>query len=331
MRPRTGLSRRPSRSASALETRAQFAADIKQSLALEPRQLPSQYLYDDLGSALFEAICQLPWYQVTRAETRLIDDFAADVLALADQPSRIVELGPGSGEKLERLVRRGHAGGRPLSIHLVDVSASALTSASLRLSAIGGIRVTRHERTYEEGLALAMKSDAASPTLVLLLGSNIGNFSEPDALSLLQTIRAAMGPGDSFLMGVDLVKPEDELRQAYDDPLGVSAAFNLNVLLRINRELGGNFDLRAFRHHAVWNAASSRMDMYLVSTRKQRVRIAGVDLEFDLRDGEAVWTESSYKYTPDGLIGQLGNSGFESMAQWIDRDAGFALTLARTT
>ena len=117
---------------------------------------------------------------------------------------------------------------------------------------------------------------------------------------------------------------------AYDDPLGVSAAFNLNVLLRINRELGGTFDLRAFRHRAVWNAACSRMDMFLVSTRDQRVRIDAVDLEFELRDGEAIWTESSYKYTPDGLITQLEHSGFESMAQWIDRDAGFALTLART-
>jgi uncharacterized SAM-dependent methyltransferase len=126
------------------------------------------------------------------------------------------------------------------------------------------------------------------------------------------------------------VKSERDLQWAYDDPLGVSAAFNLNVLLRINRELGGNFDLRAFRHRAIWNAGSSRMDMFLVSTREQRVRIESVDLEFQLRKDEAIWTESSYKYTPDGLITQLRNSGFESMGQWIDHDAGFALTLART-
>ena len=174
-----------------------------------------------------------------------------------------------------------------------------------------------------------MRTESGDRTLVLFLGSNIGNFDQRGSAALLERIAASLAPGDAFLIGADLVKPERDLLMAYDDPLGVSAAFNLNVLLRINRELGGTFDLRGFRHHAVWNAACSRMDMFLVATRAQRVRIAAVDLEFELREGEAIWTESSYKYTPDGLITQLGQAGFESIAQWIDGDSGFALTLAR--
>jgi uncharacterized SAM-dependent methyltransferase len=166
--------------------------------------------------------------------------------------------------------------------------------------------------------------------LVLLLGSNIGNFDARASAALLGRIRAVLAPGDAMLMGADLVKPESDLLLAYNDPLGVSGAFNLNVLLRINRELGGNFDLPAFRHRAVWNAACSRMEMFLVSTRRQRVRIAAIGLELDLEDGEAIWTESSYKYTAEGLIEQLRGAGFASAAQWIDRDAGFALTLARS-
>ncbi len=175
-----------------------------------------------------------------------------------------------------------------------------------------------------------MRQESGDRTLVLFLGSNIGNFDQRGSATLLSRIAASLAPGDAFLIGADLVKPEPDLQLAYDDPLGVSAAFNLNVLLRINRELGGNFDLRAFRHRAVWNAACSRMDMFLVSTREQRVRIEGVGLDFTLREGEGIWSESSYKYTPDGFVKQLRDSGFESMAQWTDRDAGFALTLART-
>ncbi len=191
------------------------------------------------------------------------------------------------------------------------------------------LRVVTHQAPFEDGLDAIMREESGDRTLVLFLGSNIGNFDQRGSAALLARIAASLGPGDAFLIGADLVKPERDLLLAYDDPLGVSAAFNLNVLLRINRELGGTFDLRAFRHHAVWNAACSRMEMFLVSTREQRVRIEAVDLEFELRDGEAIWTESSYKYTPDALITQLEHSGFESMAQWIDRDAGFALTLAR--
>ena len=303
-----------------------FAEDVRHYLQLSPRQLPSMYLYDALGSALFDAICELPWYAITRAEMQLLECHRTEIFAHLPALTRLVELGPGDGRKLKTLVE---GTSEPLIAHLVDVSAGALERAAHTLSDALNLSVVTHQAPFEDGLDAIMREESGDHTLVLFLGSNIGNFDQRGSAALLSRIAASLAPGDAFLIGADLVKPERDLALAYDDPLGVSAAFNLNVLLRINRELGGNFDLRAFRHRAVWNAASSRMDMFLVSTREQRVRIDGVDLEFELRKDEPIWTESSYKYTPDALITQLERSGFTSRAQWIDRDAGFALTLAR--
>jgi L-histidine N-alpha-methyltransferase len=304
-----------------------FAEDVRHYLQLSPRQLPSMYLYDALGSALFDAICELPWYAITRAEMQVLEQHRMEIFSHLPGVTRLVELGPGDGRKLKTLVE---GTSDPLIAHLVDVSDGALARAAHTLSDALNLRVVTHQAPFEDGLDAIKREESGDPTLVLFLGSNIGNFDQRGSAALLERIAGSLTPSDAFLIGADLVKPEPDLQLAYDDPLGVSAAFNLNVLLRINRELGGTFDLRAFRHRAVWNAACSRMDMFLVSTREQRVRIDAVDVEFKLRDGEAIWTESSYKYTPDGLIMQLENSGFESMAQWIDHDAGFALTLART-
>jgi L-histidine N-alpha-methyltransferase len=304
-----------------------FAEDVRHFLQLSPRQLPSMYLYDALGSALFDAICELPWYAITRAEMRLLERHRAEIFARLAGVTRLVELGPGDGRKLKTLVEDTS---EPLTAHLVDVSAGALERAAYTLSDTMSLSVVTHQAPFEDGLDAIMREESSDPTLVLFLGSNIGNFDQRGSAALLKRIAGSLSPGDAFLIGADLVKPERDLLVAYDDPIGVSAAFNLNVLLRINRELGGTFDLREFRHRAVWNATCSRMDMFLVSTRDQRVRVEAVDLEFELREGEAIWTESSYKYTPDGLVIQLENSGFRSVAQWIDRDAGFALTLART-
>jgi dimethylhistidine N-methyltransferase len=315
-----------------------FAEAVRHYLQLTPRQLPSQFLYDTLGSALFDAICELPWYGITRADNRLLAAHRDEIFAHLPGLTRIVELGPGDGRKLRTLVE---GTSEPLTAHLVDVSDRALARAAHTLSDALHVAVVTCQASFEEGLD-AIASDirraaAAQPgpgdseerTLVLFLGSNIGNFDPPASAALLERVNKALAGGDAFLMGADLVKPERDFLLAYDDPLGVSAAFNLNVLLRINRELGGDFDLRAFRHRAVWNAACSRMEMFLVSTKAQHVRIEAIDLDVDLEEGEAIWTESSYKYSADGLIEQLESAGFEPVAQWIDRDDGFALTLAR--
>ncbi len=300
-----------------------FADDVRHSLQLTPRQLPSVYLYDALGSALFDAICELPWYGITRAETRLLASHREEIFAHLPGLTRIVELGPGDGRKLRTLVE---GTSNALTAHLVDVSAEALARAAHTLSEAHHVDVVTHQASFEDGLETIGGDDR---TLVLFLGSNIGNFDPAASAALLERIRASLAPGDALLIGADLVKRERDFLLAYNDPLGVSAAFNLNVLLRINRELGGNFDLRAFRHRALWNAAGSRVEMFVVSTRAQHVRIEAIDLDIDLEDSEAIWTESSYKYTAEGVRNQLHTAGFEPVAQWIDGDDAFALTLAR--
>jgi dimethylhistidine N-methyltransferase len=309
-----------------------FGNDVQYYLSLEPRQLPSRYLYDALGSALFEAICELPWYRVTRSELLLIRQHADAIFDCVGRISRVVELGAGSGEKLATLlsaadVARRHPG--RIDAHLIDVSATALLMARQTLSSLP-VSVIDHQASYEDGLrAFGAACPASGRTLALFLGSNIGNFDAPAAEALLRSTRAALQPGDALLLGADLVKPEADLLLAYDDPLGVTAAFNRNLLLRINRELGGDFDLDRFAHRAVWNDHESRIEMHLVSLARQRVTIPSAALSFTLRGGETIWTESSYKFTPANLIDHLETTGFGLLEQWVDHEAGFAITLVR--
>jgi len=310
------------------DLRTAFAADVRESLQRSPRQLSSRYLYDELGSALFEAICRLPWYRVTRAELRLLAAHGRAVFRHTGRVSTIVELGSGSGEKLATLIDAGRSAEAPLAVHLVDVSASALALSARALTALDAVHVVTHQAPYEVGLdEVASASRAPGRTLALFLGSNIGNFDPPGADAFLRDIRRALAPGDALLVGADLIKPERDLLLAYDDPLGVTAAFNKNLLVRINRELGGDFDIDAFAHRAMWNAAASRVEMHLVSRRRQRVRVAAAELDFEMAAGESIWTESSYKYDAAGFVRLLERAGFRLASQWIDREGGFALTL----
>lgn len=312
---------------------AQFVADVRRDLALSPKQLQSKYLYDPLGSSLFDAICRLPWYRITRSELRLLSRHAREIVdALGRSPSRdgdgtIVELGCGSGEKLVILAEALQDRGASAHVHLIDISSQALEQTEQRLTRLH-FSVVGHQSTYEDGLRTAAAArDRRGRVLVLLLGSNIGNFDPPAAAAFLTRIRAMLAPGDLLLLGADLVKPVDRLLAAYDDPLGVTAAFNLNLLVRINQELGGNFDLARFRHRAIWNAPAQRIEMHLVSGARQQVRVAAADLDVRFEAGEHIWTESSYKYDPDQLIGMGRRAGFPFSRQWIDPDACFALTL----
>jgi L-histidine N-alpha-methyltransferase len=253
---------------------AQFAADVHYYLLQSPRQLPSRYFYDELGSALFEAICRLPWYRITRAESRLLTAHGSDVFRHLGSASTIVELGSGSGDKLRLLIEASGPRRGSLDIHLVDVSASALESSARMLNSLDHLRVATHQATYEAGLAdVARHTPPGAHSLVLFLGSNIGNFDPPGAEEFLRNIRANLGAGDALLLGADLVKPERDLLLAYDDPLGVTAAFNRNLLVRINRELGGDFDIDRFAHRAVWNAADSRVEMHLVADTAQQIHV----------------------------------------------------------
>ena len=311
--------------ASPATSREIFATEVREYLERAPRQLPSKYLYDELGSSLFEAICRLPWYRITRAESSLLARFAKDILQPLRRPLSIAELGCGSGEKLALLTANG---GEPTAlIQLVDISAAALDMAQYRLEAVGYHNVLAHQNTYEEGLVQVARSRPLGGALILLfLGSNIGNFDPPVARELLCRIRAALRPGDALLLGSDLVKPERELLLAYDDPLQITAAFNRNLLRRINDELGATFDLDAFAHRALWDPEERRVEMRLVSLRRQTVEIAAADYTVTFAAGEEIWTESSHKYEVDQIIAEGRAAGFGPAQQWVDDDARFALT-----
>jgi L-histidine Nalpha-methyltransferase len=306
--------------------RQQFADDVEYYLSQTPRQLPSQYLYDALGSALFQAICWLPWYRVTRTELRLLEAHSSDILAHAYPVSVTVELGPGNGEKLVTLLTADRA--RGMTVHLVDVSLAALEAATQALKDLDQVRVVPHQAPYDVGLAeFSGHPRASGRTLVVFLGSNIGNFDPPGADAFLRNVRASVREGDCLLLGADLVKSEHDLRLAYDDPLGVTAAFNRNLLVRMNRELGADFDVDRFVHRAVWNAEHARVEMHLVSVQRQAVQIPAARVRISFEPGESIWTESSYKYHPDDLFALLKRAGFRPVEQWTED--GFALTLAR--
>jgi dimethylhistidine N-methyltransferase len=306
------------------DERSSLAEAVRFYLQLSPRQLPSRFLYDALGSALFDAICHLPWYRITRAELGLLRRHAREIGGVLPAGARVVELGSGNGDKLAALL--AHADLSSVHAHLIDLSESALVRASQALSLVAGVTVTTDEATYEEGL-LAMPAGARTPTLVAFLGSNIGNFDMPGAAAFLALLRASVRPGDYLLLGADLVKPERELLLAYDDPLGLTAAFNRNLLVRLDAELHADFVLERFAHRAVWNREASRVEMHLVSLERQDVCVADIDLRFTLEEGETIWTESSYKYEPQGIRRLVEEAGFRQRRQWIDEPARFALTL----
>jgi L-histidine N-alpha-methyltransferase len=307
--------------------RTAFALAAHESLQYSPRQLPSRFLYDALGSALFDAICHLPWYQITRAELRLLQMHGAAIAGLFCPGGRVVELGCGNGEKLAALLARAGDDG-PMHAHLVDLSEAALAHAVQALAAVAGpaIRITTHHATYEDGLR-ELTVPRGGRTVVALLGSNIGNCDPAGARAFLRLIRGALRPGDGLLLGVDLVKPERDLLLAYDDPIGLTAAFNKNLLVRMNTELDANFVVDRFAHRAVWNRAASRIEMHLVSLMAQEVDVGGAALRLHLQEGETIWTESSYKFTPEGIRRFAEPAGFRQRTQWIDQPARFALTL----
>jgi L-histidine N-alpha-methyltransferase len=312
-----------------LATRATFAADVRRGLTARPKRVPPSYFYDDLGFRLFEAICRLPWYPITRAEHRLLERHSAEIVRGVGGLQLLVELGCGDGAKLGRLLDALGPSARPLLVHLVDLSAAALAAAVATLGGRAGVSVVPHQAPYEDGLREALGGAATAPVLVLFLGSNLGNFEPDSAAALLADIRAALGRGGGVLLGVDLVKPVEVMLAAYDDPLGVTAAFNKNLLVRINRELGAEFDPTRFDHRVLWDAAHSRIEMHLVSRVDQTVVVPGAGCTARFAAGESIWTESSYKYEPATLAALAATAGLELRDLWIDDEARFALAFLR--
>jgi dimethylhistidine N-methyltransferase len=306
----------------------EFARDVHEGLKARQKVLPAKYLYDQVGSALFEVITLLPEYGLTRAEERLLRSHAEKVSEVVGTIDKVVELGSGSGRKtqwvLEAIVERQGC----VDYVAIDVSDSALRNCRDLLKKSDGVNVRTVQSSYLEGLARVQKErTSAQPLLVLFLGSSIGNFSGGEIRRFLQRMRDTLRAGDVFLLGTDLVKPVRQLLNAYDDGAGVTSAFNKNVLSRINRELDGNFDLKAFDHEARWNSSASRMEMHLVSNARQIVRVEGAQCTATFERGETIWTESSQKFSLGDLFDIAVGTGFEPTHQWIDQEWPFAENL----
>jgi len=306
-----------------------FAEDVRRGLTHDPKYLQAKHFYDDLGSRLFEAITLLPEYYPTRAETEILAARAAEIAAAVPGPVRLVELGSGDAQKTRLLLAALLSRQGTLDYLPIDVSESALARSGEELVAEHpGLRVTGYVADYREALAaLAAEGARRARTLVLFLGSTIGNLNPEDQVGLLREVRAMLAPGDGFLLGTDLQKPLPELLAAYDDVLGVTAAFNKNLLLRINRELGGDFDLRAFRHLARYDGEAHRIEMHLESLAAQRVRIVALDLAIDLAPGETIWTENSYKFSRDQVAALAAATGFRLTNTWTDAGGRFGSNL----
>jgi L-histidine N-alpha-methyltransferase len=305
-----------------------FAHDVAEGLTrARQKTLPASWLYDTVGSALFEVITLLPEYGLTRADAALLQCAAKEIVATAGEPELIVELGSGTGAKTRHVLTAAAARG---SVHYlpIDISQAALRNCDAALHAIDGVSIEPIEATYLEGIDLALaRRRPGQRALILFLGSTIGNFTRVDASVFLHRIRQRLLPGDSLLVGTDLVKQAATLLRAYDDSLGVTAAFNLNLLARINRELDGQFDLARFLHEARYNERQSRIEMHLRSRVAQRVAIDALDLTVSFARGETIWTESSHKFRAEEIRRMGEQAGWQNARQWIDREWGFAETL----
>lgn len=310
------------------EPLAEFSSDVVLGLSHPgQKELPSKYLYDEVGSALFDAICLLPEYGLSRAGMRLLERDAQEIVDLLPRPVIVAELGSGSGQKtrwlLEALARR-----QRVNYYPIDISGSALNRCQRELGQIESVSIVGFERAYLDGLReVAARRQDGNSLLVLFLGSTIGNFDRPAAESFLREVRQILREEDSLLLATDLEKPIRQLLLAYDDPTGVTASFNKNMLSRLNRELDADFDLSHFDHLVRWDDAERRIEMHLRSSCWQRISIRKAAYRFYLREGETIWTESSHKYNQTEVIEMGRRTGFRCGRQWCDAAWPFAQTL----
>lgn len=312
----------------ARESTSEFAADVRTGLTGTPKTLPSKYLYDALGSALFEAITELPEYGLTRAEERNLRRHAHEIARRLPRGAAVVELGAGSGRKTVPVLEAILARQPGVSYTAIDLSAAAQERCAREVGGRPGVRFRAIEAPYLDGLARFDRSrPRQSPLLVIFLGSSIGNFDRREQEAFLRGVRARLREGDALLLGFDLVKPVERLLDAYDDALGVTAAFDLNLLTRINRELSADFDPARFRHEARWSEPEQRVEMHLRSLRAQTVRVVGAGCRVSFTEGETIWTESSHKFAPARLPELAASAGFVETDRWVDESWPFADSL----
>jgi L-histidine N-alpha-methyltransferase len=304
-----------------------FGREVRAGLTRLPKSLSCAYFYDAEGSRLFEQICELPEYYLTRCERAILETHAADIVSRLPSPVTLVELGSGNAAKTRILIEALLHRQQTLCYTPIDICRPVLEASSIELlHGYPGLEVISVAAEYDDGLR-HLQTAAARRKLIAWLGSNVGNFSRSDAGRFLHRVRETMGNEDRLLLGVDLRKDRTVLEGAYDDAQGVTAQFNLNLLARINRELGGHFDLGSFCHRAVYKEDAGRIEMYLDSLRQQTVEIDRLGLTVSFAAGEAIHTENSYKYSFAELDDLAAGADLRIEQRWLDRDGRFALSL----
>jgi L-histidine Nalpha-methyltransferase len=304
-----------------------FADDVVRGLGSQPKRLPSKYFYDDVGSALFDAITRLPEYYLTRAETEILSRWGWQMVRLLDAPVDFLELGSGSAIKTRILIGEALRVQTDLRYSPIDISVEAVRASSLALvEAYPRLRVRAYAGDYFD----VLESRAIVPErkmLAMLMGSNVGNYEPDEAALLLRLLGGALRPGDGLLLGADLKKDRATLELAYDDPAGVTAAFDRNMLARINRELGADFDPRNFAHVARYDERRGSVDSFLEAREAALATIGTLDLQVSLAAGERIHTESSYKFSDDEIVGLGRAAGFRPESSWRDGAGRFSVHL----
>lgn len=307
-----------------------FASDVIAGLTANPKTLSPRYFYDDLGSVLFDAICRLSEYYVARAEDEILRGCSDEIVATLSGQIRLVELGSGTAAKTRHLIDATLRSQPELHYVPIDIDGTTLRTTTDALSAeYHAMTITAIAASFEDGLKALEKrpSPAGQRTLVLFLGSSIGNLDPQSQRDVLRLVRAVLRTGDALLVGTDLVKETAVLIPAYDDVLGVTAAFNRNLLVRINREIGGTLNVAAFRHEARYDPVLQRIEMHLVSTAEQRATVGPAGTEIHFGAGESIHTESSYKFTYETVDLLARQSQFSLVRQWTDRRRWFGANL----
>ena len=308
-----------------------FAGDVEAGLTECPKSLPYQYFYDHEGSLLFEEICQLPEYYLTRAERKILQERAVEVASLFPEEVTLVELGSGNAVKTRLLIEAFFQRHGALRYLPVDISPTVLEESSQKmLEEFPTLEISAIIAEYHDGLN-HLKTVVQGAKLILWLGSSVGNMERSEAASFLQGVQDTMSPWDRLLVGIDLRKDRAVLEKAYDDSQGVTAQFNRNILTRINRELGGHFDITSFDHRAVYKEAPGRVEIHLVSTRDQRVFIEHLGLEVSFKAGETIHTENSYKYNVSEIETLATAAGLRIERQWFDAERRFSENLFAPT
>ena len=305
-----------------------IAEDVEEGLTSSPKTLPSKLFYDAVGSAIFEEITRLPEYYPTRTELEILQERATEMMIAAGPSVTVVELGAGTATKTCTLLQALSRRQMRVQYFPVDISPAALAEARERVEAECPYTQTRPV-VADMSQGFSFLRDIPGRKMVMYLGSSIGNFDPEDAVHMLRQVYRELSIGDSLLLGTDLVKNPGILVPAYDDSQGVTARFDKNILARINRELGANFDVDNFRHIALWNATQSRMEIFLESLRAQSVDISLLRLHLHFKAGERIHTENSYKYTMPMVERMLEGAGFSLEKTWTDWRKWFAVHLAR--